>query len=212
MNEPRKPSVLVVDDKENMLKLFSRILGDAYAVTTAADGERALGLLASREFDVVVTDIQMPGADGFAVLREVKRRWPATEVVLVTAYASIPKAVEAMREGVLDFLEKPFDDELLLAAVGAALRRDEEQASRRAEAERLKAVFAKLSARERDVLAGLVAGKANKVIAFDLGISPRTVEIYRANVMAKMQAGSLSELVRMALQAGVDRGSQAPAP
>jgi DNA-binding NtrC family response regulator len=127
MSEPSRPHVLVVDDKENMLKLFSRILGDAYAVTTAADGERALALVASREFDVVVTDIQMPGADGFAVLREVKRRWPATEVVLVTAYASIPKAVEAMREGAYDYLPKPFDPDEVALVVARALERRRQQ-------------------------------------------------------------------------------------
>ncbi|MBU8896392.1 sigma-54-dependent Fis family transcriptional regulator [Corallococcus sp. H22C18031201] len=122
MSEPR-PQVMVVDDKENMLKLFSRILGEAYEVTPAADGTRALALLASREFDVVVTDIQMPGADGFAVLREVKRRAPDTEVVLVTAFASIPKAVEAMREGAYDYLSKPFDPDEVALVVARALER-----------------------------------------------------------------------------------------
>ncbi|HEX8697271.1 MAG TPA: sigma-54 dependent transcriptional regulator [Myxococcaceae bacterium] len=134
MSQSSRPTVLVVDDKENMLKLFSRILGDAYTVTTAADGERALSLLASREFDVVVTDIQMPGADGFAVLREVKRRAPATEVVLITAYASVPKAVEAMREGAYDYLAKPFDPDEVALVVARALERRRQ----RREAEGLK--------------------------------------------------------------------------
>ncbi len=134
MSAEGRPAVLVVDDKENMLKLLSRILGDAYAVTTAGDGERALALLASREFDVVVTDIQMPGADGFAVLREVKRRAPATEVVLMTAYASIPKAVEAMREGAYDYLTKPFDPDEVALVVARALERRRQ----RREAEGLK--------------------------------------------------------------------------
>ncbi|NMO16640.1 sigma-54-dependent Fis family transcriptional regulator [Pyxidicoccus fallax] len=131
MSAPQKPSVLVVDDKENMRKLFSRILGDAYAVTEGADGAQALALLASREFDVVVTDIQMPGADGFAVLREVKRRAPDTEVVLVTAYASIPKAVEAIKEGAYDYLSKPFDPDEVALIVARAL---EQRRQRRAAA------------------------------------------------------------------------------
>ncbi|MFB1479300.1 sigma-54-dependent transcriptional regulator [Corallococcus sp. RDP092CA] len=122
-----KPSVLVVDDKENMLKLFARILGDAYAVTTAPDGARALALLSARAFDVVVTDIQMPGADGFTVLREVKRRAPDTEVVLVTAYASIPKAVEAIKEGAYDYLSKPFDPDEVALVVARALERQRQQ-------------------------------------------------------------------------------------
>ncbi len=123
MSTTEKPGLLVVDDKENMLKLFSRMLGDAYALTLASDGERALSLLASREFDVVVTDIQMPGADGFTVLRETKRRWPATEVVLMTAYASIPKAVEAIKEGAYDYLPKPFDPDEVSLVVARALER-----------------------------------------------------------------------------------------
>jgi DNA-binding NtrC family response regulator len=127
MTRTNRPSILVVDDKENMLKLFSRILADAYEVTTAGDGERALSLVASREFDVVVTDIQMPGADGFAVLREVKHRWPTTEVVLVTAYASIPKAVEAMRQGAYDYLAKPFDPDEVALVVARALERRRQQ-------------------------------------------------------------------------------------
>ncbi|NTX06165.1 sigma-54 dependent transcriptional regulator [Myxococcus sp. CA040A] len=121
MSTPTQPGVLVVDDKENMRKLFSRILGDAYAVTEAADGEQAMSLLASRDFDVVVTDIQMPGADGFAVLREVKRRAPDTEVILVTAFASIPKAVEAIKEGAYDYLSKPFDPDEVALVVARAL-------------------------------------------------------------------------------------------
>ncbi|QSQ20292.1 sigma-54-dependent Fis family transcriptional regulator [Pyxidicoccus parkwayensis] len=131
MSTPEKPAVLVVDDKENMRKLFARILGDAYAVTEAADGTQALARLAAREFDVVVTDIQMPGADGFAVLREVKRRAPDTEVVLVTAYASIPKAVEAIKEGAYDYLSKPFDPDEVALLVARALeqRRQRKQAA-----------------------------------------------------------------------------------
>ncbi|NOJ98614.1 sigma-54-dependent Fis family transcriptional regulator [Corallococcus coralloides] len=122
-----KPSVLVVDDKENMLKLFARILGDAYAVTTAPDGVQALALVSARTFDVVVTDIQMPGADGFTVLREVKRRAPETEVVLVTAYASIPKAVEAIKEGAYDYLSKPFDPDEVALVVARALERQRQR-------------------------------------------------------------------------------------
>src|SRR5437773_5045153 len=92
-------SILVVDDKENMLKLFEKILGAAYDVTTASDGARALSLLATRPFDLVISDIRMPGADGFEVLRAVKQGSPATEVVLMTAYATVQKAVEAIKDG-----------------------------------------------------------------------------------------------------------------
>ena len=122
--------------------------------------------------------------------------------VVITGHADVPLAIDAMRAGVVDFLEKPFDDEDLLAAVRRALeigsQSNAEDADQAAVRQRLEA----LSPREREVLDGLVAGHANKVIAYDLGISPRTVEVYRANVMTKMEARSLSELVRMTVLAG----------
>jgi two-component system response regulator FixJ len=114
-----------------------------------------------------------------------------------------PLAVEAMKIGASDFLEKPFDDEVLLASVRSALDRLDVDHRRQAERSEVEGRLAMLSNRERDVLDGLVSGKANKQIAYDLGISPRTIEVYRANLMAKMQAASLSDLVRMALLAGI---------
>jgi len=128
--------VLVVDDKENMLKLFGRILADGYAVTVASDGARALALIATGEFDVVVTDIRMPGAGGFEVLLAVKARAPSTEVVMMTGYANIGDAVQAMKMGAYDYLEKPFDpDAAALIVARAAERkrlRDEAASLRRA--------------------------------------------------------------------------------
>ena len=121
-------------------------------------------------------------------------------VIVMTGHGDVPLAVEAMKAGAVDFIEKPFSDEVFLAAIRAALgAAGKRQSARRSGRSRSQARFDTLSERERQVLDGLVAGKANKVIAYDLGISPRTVEIYRANVMTKMQAKSLSELVRMAL-------------
>jgi len=130
-------------------------------------------------------------------------------VIVITGHGDIQLAVEAMKVGAVDFLEKPFDDEVLLASVSAALGRLEKDSQRETERADLNNRLATLSVREREVLEGLVAGKPNKIIAFDLGISPRTVEIYRAHVMTKMNAGSLSELVRMALLAGVLHHSEA---
>jgi two-component system response regulator FixJ len=130
----------------------------------------------------------------------------------MTGHADVPLAVEAMKEGAVDFIEKPFDDEVLLAAVRGALSRQERSSQESAQAAEARSRLGSLSEREVQVLEGLVAGKANKVIASGLGISPRTVEIYRANVMSKMRAGSLSELVRMALTAGLSpsRGKADP--
>ena len=115
--------VLVVDDKENILKLFARILGDGYELTTAADGGRAISLVATQPFDVVVTDLQMPHADGFEVLRAVKARAPETEVVMMTAYATVTDAVEAMKQGAYDYLQKPFDPDDASLVVARALER-----------------------------------------------------------------------------------------
>jgi len=149
----------------------------------------------------VVTDVRMPEMTGIELVRRLKGQGFRLPIVMITGHADVPLAVEAMKAGVADFIEKPFDDEVLLAAIGAALRDGEKDRQGAAEAAEISARMDTLSGREREVLGGLVAGHANKVIAFDLGISPRTVEIYRANVMTKMKAASLSELVRMAMLA-----------
>jgi len=115
--------VLVVDDRENMLKLFAKILGEGYELTTASDGGRALSLVASQEFDVVVTDVRMPGAGGLEVLAAVKSRSPETEVVMMTAYATVQDAVEAMKKGAYDYLQKPFDPDAAALVVSRALER-----------------------------------------------------------------------------------------
>jgi len=141
----------------------------------------------------------MSGVELLRHLREKNLRMP---VIIITGHADVPVAVEAMKSGAADFLEKPFDDEVLLTAVRSALAAAEDVSRRDSERAELQQRFATLSKREREVLEGLVAGKPNKTIAYDLGISPRTVEIYRANVMTKMRAVSLSELVRMTLIAG----------
>lgn len=149
----------------------------------------------------IVTDVRMPGLDGIAFLRSLKARGFDLPVIVMTGHADVPLAVEAMKEGAVDFIEKPFDDTALLAAIRSALAQRERDDAESALAAEMRARCGLLSEREAQVMEGLVAGKPNKVIAFDLGISPRTVEIYRANVMTKMQAGSLSELVRMAIMA-----------
>ena len=149
----------------------------------------------------IITDVRMPEIDGMELLRRLHESGASLPVIMMTGHGDVPLAVEAMRLGAIDFLEKPFDDDTLLASVRMALsknREDSEQELRKAE---VKERLASLSPREQQVLDGLVAGHPNKTIAFDLGISARTVEVYRANVMTKMQARSLSELVRMALLA-----------
>jgi two-component system response regulator FixJ len=151
----------------------------------------------------VITDVRMPGMTGIDLLRHLRANKAELPVIVITGHGDIALAVEAMKIGALDFLEKPFDDDQLLAAVRTALDRDADASKRKAELGGVLDKLAALSNRERQVLEGLVAGNANKTIAFDLGISPRTVEIYRANLMTKMEANSLSDLVRMAMMAGI---------
>jgi two-component system response regulator FixJ len=162
-----------------------------------------LDRLSSLKVGCVITDVRMPGTSGIELLKRLRELKYTMPIIVITGHGDVPLAVEAMKYGAYDFLEKPFDDDLLLAAVRGALpdqaTNREDQALHAAITQRLES----LSTRERQVLDGLVAGHPNKTIAYDLGISPRTIEIYRANVMTKMEAASLSELVRMALTAGV---------
>ncbi len=154
----------------------------------------------------ILTDVRMPGIDGLEFLRRLRLRGSVIPVVVMTGHADVPMAVEAMKRGAVDFIEKPFGDDLLLAAVRSALNRGERRALQDAQALEVARRVDSLSEREGQVLDRLVQGKANKVIAYELGISPRTVEIYRANVMAKMQAASLSELVRLTVLVSARRG------
>ena len=151
----------------------------------------------------LLTDVRMPGLTGLELVRELKDRGVDLPVIVMTGHGDVPLAVEAMKAGVVDFIEKPFSDDVLLAAVKAAFERlnndVEPDAARLAAEGRL----AQLSPRERDVLAGVVEGKLNKVIAYELEISPRTVEIYRANLMSKTGARNVADLMRIALAAGL---------
>jgi two-component system, LuxR family, response regulator FixJ len=151
----------------------------------------------------VVSDIRMPGMNGIELVRKLKSDGISCPVILITGHGDVSLAVEAMKAGAVDFIEKPFDDAVLLGAINSALEaRSASQGDSAARTE-AQARLAELSPRERDVLQGLVAGKINKVIAHELSISPRTVEVYRANLMAKTGARSVSELMRIALAAGL---------
>jgi two-component system response regulator FixJ len=144
----------------------------------------------------------MPEMTGLELARRLKERGVTVPVIVITGHGDVPLAVEAMRAGVIDFLEKPFEDDALIGSIRAALNAQAKTGPQDAERRRFEAMLAGLSGREKDVLRGVVAGKLNKVIAYELGISPRTVEVYRANVMSKTGASGLSELVRIALLAG----------
>jgi two-component system, LuxR family, response regulator FixJ len=199
-----KGIVHVIDDDEALRESLSFLLRAAkIEVQTYASANAFLEVLSEIQPSCVITDVRMPGMSGIELLRRLIELKMAVPVIVITGHGDVPLAVEAMKIGAIDFLEKPFDDGVLLASVRSALSRQHGEDRRQAERNEIESKLAVLSNRERDVLGGLVAGRANKQIAFDLGISPRTVEIYRANLMSKMQAGSLSELVRMALIVGI---------
>jgi two-component system response regulator FixJ len=196
--------VYVIDDDDAVRQSLEFLLKTAGLTVRGFEHARAfLEILPKIQHGVVVTDVRMPDISGIDLLRGLRETNPDLPVIVITGHGDISLAVEAMKIGAVDFLEKPFDDDLLIASVRLALNRDADVAKRKAELGNIGEKLAALSNRERQVLDGLVAGNANKTIAFDLGISPRTVEIYRANVMTKMAANSLSDLVRMAMQADI---------
>jgi two-component system response regulator FixJ len=204
---PTRGKVYVVDDDEAMRHSLEFLLGSADFEVTLFDSAQAfLAALSALEFGCVVSDVRMPGIDGIEMLRRLKAQHCGFPVIIMTGHGDVPLAVEAMKLGAVDFLEKPFDDNLLIAMVESGLRRAEPEARNEALTREIAVRVESLSPRERQVMDGLVAGLSNKAIAREYDISPRTIEVYRANVMTKMQAGSLSELVRLAMRAGALKG------
>jgi len=199
-----KGKVYVIDDDEAMRHSLEFLLNSADFEVTLFDSAQAfLDGLTGLDFGCVVSDVRMPGIDGMEMLRRLKSAQSSFPVIIMTGHGDVPLAVEAMKLGAVDFLEKPFDDDLLIAMVESGLKRAEPEARNEAATREIAERVATLSPRERQVMDGLVAGLSNKAIAREYDISPRTIEVYRANVMTKMQAGSLSELVRLAMRAGV---------
>jgi two-component system response regulator FixJ len=198
------PQVHVIDDDEAVRTSVAFLLEMSdLPARTYGSAREFLEIVDSLRTGCIVTDVRMPGMSGLDLVRHLKDIGVKLPVIVITGHGDVPMAVEAMRAGVADFLEKPFDDVALIAAVRAALDQQVITEPYPEERERFETMLGALSGREREVLQGVIAGKQNKVIAFDLGISPRTVEVYRANVMSKTGAHSLSELVRIALLAGL---------
>lgn len=199
-----KSIVHVIDDDQAVRDVLAFQLGSAgIDVRTYESAAGFLKVAPTVQAGCIITDVRMPELSGIDLLRRLQELKVAAPVIVITAHGDIPLAVEAMRMGAINFLEKPFDDDVLLASVRSALEKGDQDRTRQAERNSIQSRIAALSNRERDVLQGLVAGRANKQIAYDLGISARTIENYRANLMIKMQAASLSDLVRMALIAGM---------
>lgn len=200
---PAEAVVHIIDDDDAVRDSLAFLLtSSGIRAETHASATVFLDRFAEISIGCIVTDIRMPDISGIDLLREVKERDPALPVIVITGHGDVPLAVEAMKLGAADFLEKPFDDDALLAAIRSALDRERERDEQEERLAEFRNRLASLSTREREVLEGLVAGHPNKIIAYDLGISPRTVEVYRANVMTKMKASTLSDLVRIALVTG----------
>jgi two-component system, LuxR family, response regulator FixJ len=203
---PQNVKVYVIDDDPAMRDSLDFLLGSAgFNVRLFESAQVFLNELSGLEAGCVVTDIRMPGIDGMELLRKLKLASGALKlpVIVMTGHGDVPLAVEAMKLGALDFLEKPFDDDRLIGMIETALSQSDSGAKSEAVSAEMAARVASLTPRERQVMQGLVTGLSNKAIARDYDISPRTVEVYRANVMTKMQAGNLSELVRFAIRAGI---------
>jgi len=198
-----KGNVYVIDDDPTMRDSLDFLLGAAGFNVTLFDTAAAfLCAHSGLGYGCVVSDVRMPGIDGMDLLRRLKANASSLPVIIMTGHGDIPLAVEAIKLGAIDFVEKPFEDERLIGMIEAAIQSADHAKGDAVSAE-IASRIASLSKRERQVMDGLVAGLSNKLIAREHNISPRTIEVYRANVMTKMQAHNLSELIRLALRAGI---------
>ena len=198
-----KGKVYVIDDDDAMRDSLDFLLGSAnFHVTLFESALNFLDALPTIDFGCVVSDVRMPDIDGLELLKRLKAGGSLFPVVIMTGHGDVPLAVEAMKLGAMDFLEKPFEDDRLIGMIEAALKQAEPGIKIEEVTIEIQSRIASLSPRERQVMDGLIAGLSNKLIAREYDISPRTIEVYRANVMTKMQAASLSELVRLAMRGG----------
>ncbi len=192
-----RPVIHVVDDEGAIRDALELALRDEFEVRTHASARDFLETVEPNGARCVITDVRMPEVDGIELLAKMKERLLALPVIVMSGYADIPLAVEAIKAGAVDFLEKPFDDDALIASVRSALKHRSE--ANDGEAQDIVTRLATLSKRENEVLDRVLQGQFNKVIAHELGITMRTVEFHRSHIMAKMKAKTVAELVRMSL-------------
>lgn len=192
------PAVYVVDDDASIRHAMALLLRSVdQPCEIYATGGDFLEAFSPAFAGCLVLDIRMPGIGGLELQDKLRDRGCTMPIIFITGYGDVPMAVDAMRNGAFDFIEKPFRDQELLDRIAAALADDSERRAQHAAAQEIDERLARLTPREREVFDLVVTGKPNKVIAHDLGVSQRTVEIHRSRVMDKMQAKSLAELVRM---------------
>ena len=198
-------SILIVDDDADVRDSLRALLESAdYSVREFESAKAVLADPALSGGSCLIADIRMPDMDGLQLQEELTRRATKLPVIVITGHGDVPLAVRAMKAGAVDFMEKPFDGELMLESVRRALALSKQSGSKAAFAQEAASRVVLLTPREKEVLLNLVAGHSNKVIAYNLAISPRTVEIHRAHLMEKMQARTLSSLIQMALAAGLN--------
>jgi len=200
MTEPRL--IHLVDDDEAIRRSAGFMLKTSgFRVQSYESGDHLLKSAASLEPGCILLDIRMPGMDGLELQQALKERGVGLPVVIMTGHGDVTLAVQAMKAGAVDFIEKPFEKAVLLGAIDQAFSRLDRSSEARERAKEAEVQLNGLTAREREVLDGLAQGLPNKTIAYDLGISPRTVEIHRANLMTKLGVKSLSEALRIAFAA-----------
>jgi RNA polymerase sigma factor (sigma-70 family) len=198
------PIVFVIDDDPSVRKALCRLLRSAkFRVQTFAAADEFLAQPAPDVTGCIVLDVQMPGLDGLDLQRRLVERNSSLPIVFLTAHGDIPMAVHAMRAGAVDFLAKPFDTQDLLAAIGQAIAKHAQIRQTEAELAEIRQRAESLSPREREVMALVVDGMANKQTGSQLGVTEKTVKVHRAQIMRKMQADSLAELVRLAEKIGI---------
>ena len=203
-----QPTIFIADDDAAVRDSLGLLLESAgYRVRCFASGSDFLAAAPSSEEGCLIIDVRMPGIGGLEIQDRLRAEGTALPVIVITGYGDVPLAVRAMRAGAVDFVEKPFTEEEILAAVDRALELGRQKQRAGAEAAEAEARLSLLSAREHQVMHLLISGKQNKLIAYELGISPRTVEIHRARIMQKTRARSLSELVRWAIASGIASGA-----
>lgn len=196
-------TVFIVDDDADVRDSLRALLESANYKVNDYGSAKAFLAEPVKSCGCVIVDIRMPDMDGLELQEELVKREAGIPVIVVTGHGDVPLAVRAMKAGATDFIEKPYDDELLLQSVRRAMTESTTKRTSMTADPAIVELIASLTPREREVLEHLIAGRPNKVIAFELGISPRTVEIHRAHLTEKMKVRSLPELVRVALAAGV---------
>ncbi|PYJ77013.1 MAG: DNA-binding response regulator [Verrucomicrobia bacterium] len=204
VSEPDAPTVFIVDDEAPVRKALSRLLRAAgFVVAAFASPGEFLAQHDLHKPGCLVLDLMMPGINGMELQRALARKGSVLPIIFLTGHGDIPKSVQAMKSGALDFLTKPVNDENLLASIRAAIKRDSVARREQAELFEIRARLASLTPREQEVLDHVVTGKLNKQIADDLGVVEKTIKVHRARVMTKMKIQSVAELVRLVERSGI---------